>query len=461
MSIGLDRPLDLDSLSAEQQRMLSDLQGNILKPHGRDHAIHLFLRFDDGAGGRACLRKLAGAVTSSAEQAQVSRQLRGSGLRFSGRLFLGIGITHAGYRKLAIADDDVPRNAAFVEGMRARGPVALRDPPVAEWDPPFRQEIHAIAIVAHETADAARTYADAVAATVSEASTVLGEEVGSALRARDGSGERIEHFGYADGLSQIVFFKQDVAGTPSKWNPLCAPSLVLERCGSRDETSFGSYFVFRKLEQNPRLFAEVERRLAEMSGAALDDAGARLIGRHKDGTSLVVRPVRGAPSDPTNDFDYAQDTDGTRCPIGAHVRKLNPRGSTGPVVSIADRWERPHAVARRSITYGDRADDPRDATTAAERPEHGVGLLFMCCQHDIRGQFETIQGEWAQQPFFPDSGVPTGIDTMIGRPGAVRSPPAVWKMPGGRDVTLEMPRCVAPKGGEYFFLPSISFLKSL
>jgi len=47
MSIDLNQPLRWKTANAARVAMLDDLQGQILKGHGRRQAAHVFLRFDD------------------------------------------------------------------------------------------------------------------------------------------------------------------------------------------------------------------------------------------------------------------------------------------------------------------------------------------------------------------------------------------------------------------------------
>ena len=61
---------------------------------------------------------------------------------------------------------------------------------------------------------------------------------------------------------------------------------------------------------------------------------AKVVGRWPDGAPLVTHP-NAAPTtfDPAapgaNDFRYGDDLDGRRCPLGAHIRRSNPRDALG------------------------------------------------------------------------------------------------------------------------------------
>ena len=57
--INLDLPLAWTAASADETAMLADLQGNILKGHGRRVTRHLFLKFGgDQAKARASIRAI-------------------------------------------------------------------------------------------------------------------------------------------------------------------------------------------------------------------------------------------------------------------------------------------------------------------------------------------------------------------------------------------------------------------
>jgi Dyp-type peroxidase family len=252
----------------------------------------------------------------------------------------------------------------------------------------------------------------------------------------------------------------DLPQNRRQWNPLAPLKLALvPDSGGKDGVSFGSYFVFRKLQQNVRAFKEAEQRLAHVLGLEEGDkerAGAMIIGRFEDGTPLVLSQRDGhSPAEPDNDFTYDRDQHGSCCPFHAHIRKVNPRGESGA------ENERAHLVVRRGITYGDRSDDPNDEETPPDqRPTGGVGLLFMAYQSDIGNQFEYMQKHWANNPNYVVPGA--GLDPLIGQASADYRWPVLWGRASALTTApLTVGGLVTLKGGEYFFAPSISFLKSL
>ena len=247
-------------------------------------------------------------------------------------------------------------------------------------------------------------------------------------------GEPIEHFGFVDGISSPVFIDVKKPGRqPARWDPLTPLSAVLETCMGGADDSFGSYVVFRKLEQNVNQFAALEeaiaRRLGLTASNATDDVGALIIGRHKDGRPLVPlssgaryqrlrlrRRYRGnavpiRQPHPQGESAWLVQSDG---PKGQGPKGQGPKG----------QGNCPRAVAhhpRRGITYGARPDlDPNAGSST--RPESGVGLLFICYQHSIEQQFEHLQREWANSHTFPPGGpVHPGRDLLSDK--AIPFPP--------------------------------------
>lgn len=469
MAIKLDAPLDLAQATPEEKAMLQDLQANILKGHGRPHTSHVFLRFNAAAPARRWLRSLAARVTSAAAQFQASAARKRTGQ--SGGLVTLVFLSRAGYQALGVAQSSTPKDTAFLAGMAARK-TKLNDPPSTQWETYLGAGVHAMVLLADDSAALVKkAHNDLMAGLPAGAVVSVGVETGRAMKSKLAPGEGIEHFGYVDGRSQPLMLVEDIENQRnnrdgvSVWNPAfgLGKALVADPAGAA-ANSFGSYFVFRKLEQNVRGFKKAEQRLAKalgLRGADEERAGALMVGRFEDGTPVVMQSSDGAHNPVPNNFDYRDDPSGAKCPLHGHIRKANPRGeSTAHGATLEE--ERSHLMVRRGITYGKRTKHPNSPNlTLADMPTKDVGLLFMAYQNDIANQFEFTQSMWVNNKDFVRTG--TGVDPVIGQgtSGGQRCPVA-W---GGGDTTarkaFDFRGFVTLKGGEYFFAPSISGLKSL
>lgn len=197
----------------------------------------------------------------------------------------------------------------------------------------------------------------------------------------------------------------------------------------------------------------------------------------KDDPALGVDPLRN------NNFTYDIGDDPTaqdRCPFAAHTRKTNPRfdleGPFGPNATT------PKRIIRRGIQFGPEVTDREEDSN---QTFYGRGLLFAAYQSNIPQGFQFIQQSkeifpntsqslansplgWADNSHFPPKKpiAAPGIDPIIGQISPVNqnNPPSrslVGTDPNDQAHSLELPiNWVVPKGGEYFFSPSISALKS-
>lgn len=380
----------------------------------------------------------------------------------------------SGYEKLGLTP---PPSAAFQQGMAARGNL-LEDPPAERWDAGYGSEIDALVIVGHppesepvpEGAAPIREILDAFRQIVTCHADIVREEVGTLLTGKDAAGKThpIEPFGYRDGLSQPAFYETDRVYqeqnrlTGAQWDSFAPLRLALTPDpNGRTPGACGTYFVFRKLEQNIEQFYAQSDSLADgwqAAGAVPRDPTrtgealrARFIGRELDGC-----PV-GKDAPPTNDFDFSDDAKGVTCPFYAHVRKMNPRSGMR-----ADWGPREHRIVRRGLPYGGRIERedsgvPKDGRVKYLPGESGpVGLLFLCAQGDIENQFEFLQARWGNKTDHP-RGRPWGMDVVIGQGGtnqvALDSTEPLQTTPVRPVVSL--------KGGDYFFAPSIGCLRGL
>lgn len=457
-------PLTTKHLQA-QKAHLDDLQGNILKGHGRDHSAHVFLKFTKGkaADVKAWIRNsLKPRLTSALKQLADTEEFKKSGK--DGGIFRAFFLTASGYAYLG--KDPTKLDSTFQKGIKA-SVAKLNDPDVSQWDVGFQDEIHAMVLIADVEQANVRFLAKELAIEVAPFAEIAHVEFGDQRKNERGNG--IEHFGYVDGRSQPLMLASDVndeSDGTTLWNPKAGPAQVLVPDPFGASGASGSYFVFRKLEQRVKAFKTREQDLATamgLVGDARELAGAMVVGRFEDGTPVVLSDepmieVSDAPNGHSvpNNFDYRDDLDGNKCPFHAHIRKSNPRG-TGPG-GLAD--ENSRRMARRGITYGKRKDDGSDIENM---PDGGVGLLFMAYQTDIAKQFEFIQQRWVNDPDFPQNRGGTGIDPVIGQASgsAPAMWPKVWNGPSADKIPFDFSGFVTMKGGEYFFAPSLSALGML
>lgn len=465
----LSRSIDPDDVRFTA--FLKELQGNILKGHGRELTANIFLRFPAksptvvAALGRIARERL----TSAADQLGQSKHFRATGQ--GGGTVLFMFLTAQGYDALG-RDKDKPDGDAFQAGMANRPD--LQDPDAAAWDQHLTG-VHALILIGHENAKGLDMAIQQVSAILRTAGiNILGIEMGRGRFNKHGVG--IEHFGYVDGRSQPLLLTTDVAaevvdpnGGTVHWNPAFSPldTVLVKDKGGKDADSFGSFFVFRKLEQNVHEFKKKEQKLAGelgLVGGNRERAGAMVVGRFEDGTPLIdfnaPRDTGGVP----NDFNYDADPDGLRCPFQAHIRKTNPRGDVQRRIGLPDaKGDRRPIMARRGIPYGVRSDDGEDIDAM---PTGGVGLLFMAYQRSLEEQFEFTQKSWANNEGFLPANAPTdpatGLDPVIGQKRDGDGVKQRWRAtPDAAPVPFLFEKFVTIKGGDYFFAPSTSFLRSL
>jgi len=473
MPVKLDTPAEeFDTADPRLATMLGNLQANILKPHGRDFARHVFLRFTGSPSSvRAWIRSIvAPGVTTAAKQF-------GTPPGTDGGVVGGFFLSAKGYQFLGLKLSGFG-SGVFRKGMKDQHDGLFeplldtdnKDPEPGRWEPPYRNEIHALATFADDDVNVAEAAAAALRASAAGIATVLTTEHGNTLRRHNpltNTNDPVEHFGYFDGISQPVFTRKDFlkATSRQRWEPGARLSLVLVDDPLTDEVdAFGSYLVYRKLGQDTAAFADKVKALATSIGVTPEVAGAMVVGRFKNGTPVLRA---GAPTGGTeNDFNFREDVPGARCPHHAHIRKVNPRGTT-PATSLES--ERKRRIARRGIPYGPPLPGVADKPAPDPNPSLPRGLLFMCFQSDIGDQFEFLQRTWVDNEHFPTGVLTlgafhtnTGDDPLIGQNAdAAQKWPKKWNDEQAGKKTVNFESAVTLEGGEYFFAPSLPFLTAL
>jgi deferrochelatase/peroxidase EfeB len=255
----------------------------------------------------------------------------------------------------------------------------------------------------------------------------------------------------------------------------------------RDLGRNGTYLVFRQLQQDVRGFW---RFLARQTGSNAQDrqglAGS-MVGRKANGDPLLplssqaiegIDPKTGAQ----NQFSYDSDSDGVRCPLGAHIRRGNPRnadlpaGSTGFFRRILHALgfggskfrgdfiasARFHRVLRRGREYGPPLTAEQAIADGPDTGEHGIH--FLCLAANILRQFEFVQNAWIMGTKF--DALTEESDPLLGNREPIQgcSFTNTFSIPqetGPRKRIMDLPQFVTVRGGAYFFLPSLSALHYL
>jgi len=299
-----------------------------------------------------------------------------------------------------------------------------------------------------------------------------------------------EHFGFADGCSQPAI--ESIAADPTGdgvyaslrgrwWRPLRWLELLIEELGIRpvdrrwrpiragefllgyenEDGEFpkgppaplgpnGTFMVYRPMQQHVEAFDAFIQEQADRLDLNADLLRAKIVGRWPDGTPLTLSPERpnpiiGASRIRANDFLYEEDRhgyhpdrDGHACPLGAHIRRTNPRDG---LPGGGERTMR-HRIIRRGMPYGSRDRDE-------ER-----GLVFVCFSASINDGFEFIQRTWC------NSGEAFGLgrerDLLLQQGSAEELTGMVIPGPSNETVVLSAPSrpLVTVRGCEYLFLPS-------
>lgn len=273
-----------------------------------------------------------------------------------------------------------------------------------------------------------------------------------------------DHFGFVDGISQPVIgpVGGPVIGPVSP--PAGGPGAVLTRKESSDDVlpgdlllgydnslgdpplkgrlwSGSTFVVIRKLKQNVTALEAMLKENEKRGLPGAEELKARMMGRRVDGENLVT----GAKD---NAFDYAKDPDGQLCPLQAHVRRANARG-TRPDLTVP-------RILRRGMSYG-----PRGGPGGAE-PDRG--LVFMAYNASIAEQFELIQS-WLSGGNSSSPRLHSGLrDPFLGVAQDGDAHAFVYLDPKGQHQTIDL-RSEQPfvklEWGLYAFVPSLPALGEL
>jgi Dyp-type peroxidase family len=456
--------------SANLKDNLHDIQDNVVAPILMRYGRHIFFKFSDGVKARAWLRNMFKHVNARQEA---------HGTSFT----VNIGFTYEGLKALGLSQrslDSFPE--AFRVGMRGRanliGDVGPHAPD--HWDGGLGgPDIHAMGWLRTDS-DQGREEATQIIRAEIEATG--GVEIRfiqdtMALAHENGIGSEGEHFGFADPISQPPIEGADTPSYPGDgvlepngtWRPLKPGEFLL---GYEDEAHLagtqapeplelrlnGTYMVFRKLYQDVAAFRRYLATAAKSLYGSDDQnhqelVAAKMMGRWRSGCPVDLSPDKDDPeiaADPQrrNNFTYAGDDQGLRCPLGSHLRRSNPRATLLKRATAVRR----HRLIRRGVEYGQHLPDGALEDDGVDR-----GLINLFIQADIERQFEFVQHEWMKGGEF------IGLDPNEQDPiNGVGGEGSQMVVPGAkRPFLFDLPTFVRVKAGEYLFVPGLNALKGI
>jgi len=454
---------------------VDDVQGAVVPGFKTGQQQFLVVKIDEPHAARPVLSELADRVTKCSDVQKFRDQDQQARARAGP--WLSVALSRTGLERLGIEGFGTPeQRQSFENGIEhATGPMQGRLP---------ADESHMLfSIAADDPGVLIEAGNDLVALLSPQGMTVTAQYDGSAIIS---DGHTREHFGFRDGIAQpgvegITDRQQN--GLRRRTDAVPADRFVIGAGADGVNVGLGhhgSYMVFAKIEQLVDRFEEfcAESALRINVDWGRDDvtpeaAAALIIGRYRDGTRVDLRTFPEKPEvvgGDLDDFTYDGDPYGRVCPLGAHVRKTNPRTNQ---VGAA------HRILRRGIPY---------------ESDGEKGLLFVCYQASIATGFQYIHERWANSLISSaetrldrplDDRVDRGEsinelnyvlfgrkahvllidappDPLIGLPGRAGTASYEVPRPDGRGGSTGLPLFndwVRYRTGDYFFTPSVSTLR--
>ncbi|WP_218508940.1 hypothetical protein [Variovorax sp. dw_308] len=490
---------------------LDDIQGLVAFGYGKlKEACFLLLDVRDAAAARAWL-----------SECQVNNAVKPKSAPCTA---LQVALSCRGLCALGVPKDIVQDfSPEFVAGMssdesRARrlGDVGENDPARWQWGN-TPQVVPHVVVLLYATEGRLAAWQDEVLAGCQAGFTLV-----KRLSTTDMGGR--EPFGFKDGISEpnidwererpavdqelrdytnIACLGEFVLGHPNEYgeyterpllDPQRHPDADLPRAEDQPDMADlgrnGSYLVLRQLRQDVGRFWQFVDGVAHGDVAARTHLAEAMVGRSIDGDPLIPtgEPIAGE-DDPRNTFTYRGDEEGLHCPVGAHIRRSNPRNADLPpgtrgFISWAIRTlgcdadalandhvssTRFHRLLRRGREYGTKLTlqqalaAPLD-TAHGDHERDGTGLHFICLAANITRQFEFVQGAWLAGVRF-DS-LHGESDPLLGnrQPDPAGAPTDSFSIPvaNGCDRRVTgLPQFITVLGGGYFFMPGIRALRFL
>ena len=188
---------------------------------------------------------------------------------------------------------------------------------------------------------------------------------------------------------------------------------------------------------------------------------AKMCGRWRNGVPLALSPETDSPGggispEQLNNFEYVEadgsgDPKGIRCPVGAHIRRVNPRGQPVAGQGLPGGSNNSHRLIRRGMPYGPTYD--------RSQPYDGIerGMLFHFINANIENQYEFVLRQWVNDSDFAGAVRlhPKSKDPLIGTQNPAESIFVIPDATGARRSRLRVCRAsLRPKPLRTSFCPA-------
>ena len=432
---------------------LNDIQATVLRYRPEPYyGTHVMLHVDDVAAGRELLRNLSPHVDSAADWWQTSEP------------WIAVAITYSGLVALGVPEDSLQSfPEAFRVGMAARADklldYGLNDP--KHWEPAFGSGVIHIGVsVFSESEDTWRR-------TIETARRHYERRPGLTVVSAEDFGAQpgdLNPLGYRDSIGQPAVEGSGVESLPGQGPAIKAGEFILGYPGEAGIplaapvpevlARNGTYVGLRKYQSRVGAF----NRFLQAHASAHEERellAAKLVGRWRSGAPLTLAPDHDDPAlgaDPLrdNDFTYAADPHGQQVPLGSHMRRVNPRDTEMELLVDVNI----HRIIRRSTTFG-APYNPEALSEQDDEAPHGLHFIFISAK--AMATMEFLQQEWINNGNFMSLGEERDPNVGSQQDGATFTIP---QKPVRRRIhgieTFNVLR-----GGEYFFLPSLTALRWL